>query len=172
MPMTESSQLLTPKQEAFAQQFVELGNAAAAYRKAYAVSATTKPSSIWVNASKLFASTKVAQRVTELQAENAQRHEITIDSVTEQLTKAYEMAIARRQPSAAVGACMALARLHGLFTSRVEVQARNYVISTEPEGGIVSEAPPHPMTDEEWEAKYGDPTSSSGSNPPSTLNAR
>ena len=47
--MIETNQRLTPKQKAFAQHFVELRNAAAAYRQAYSVSPTTKPTSIWVN---------------------------------------------------------------------------------------------------------------------------
>jgi len=56
---------LTPKQERFAQLYVELGNASDAYREAY--DSKAKPDSVHVNASKLLSDARVALRVQELQ---------------------------------------------------------------------------------------------------------
>ena len=61
------------------------------------------------------------------------------------------------QPSAAVGACMALARLLGLFVDRAEMKARNFVVCDTPAGLIVEVKPPKPMTAEQWQAEYGVP---------------
>ena len=56
---------LTPKQERFAQLYVELGNASDAYREAY--DSKAKPDSVHVNASKLLSDARVSLRVQELQ---------------------------------------------------------------------------------------------------------
>jgi len=55
---------LTPKQEKFANLYVELGNAAEAYRRAY--SSKAKPETLYPRASNLLASAKVSARVREL----------------------------------------------------------------------------------------------------------
>lgn len=55
---------LTPKQERFAQLYVELGTAAEAYRRAY--DSEGKPEGVQVSASRLLADPKVSLRVEEL----------------------------------------------------------------------------------------------------------
>ena len=55
---------LTPKQERFAQLYVEMGNASEAYRQAYDTSA--KAESVHVNASKQLSDAGVSLRVQEL----------------------------------------------------------------------------------------------------------
>src|SRR5690554_3012969 len=62
---------LIPKQEKFAQLYVELGNASEAYRQAY--DSKAKPESVHVAASKLLSDNKVALRVEELQDELAEK---------------------------------------------------------------------------------------------------
>lgn len=62
--------MLTPKQEEFAKAIVEGMNQADAYRSAYDTSRMTD-NSIYVNASKLMANTKVAQRIKELREQLA-----------------------------------------------------------------------------------------------------
>lgn len=62
---------LTPKQEKFAQLYVELGNASEAYRVAY--DSKAKPESVNVNASKLLADAKVSLRVQELRDDLEER---------------------------------------------------------------------------------------------------
>ena len=57
---------LTPKQEKFAQYIADGMSQADAYRTAYDVSASTKASTVQVNASKLMSDTNVSLRVEEL----------------------------------------------------------------------------------------------------------
>ena len=59
---------LTPKQEKFAQAYVQTGNASEAYRQAYDAS-RMKPESIKVNASKLLLNTNVALTVQSMREE-------------------------------------------------------------------------------------------------------
>jgi phage terminase small subunit len=68
----EQEHPLTPKQEAFALAYVETGNAAEAYRRAYDVKAATQHSSIYVAASRLLDNPKVMLRVEELQKQAAE----------------------------------------------------------------------------------------------------
>lgn len=58
---------LTDKQEAFAQAVVETGNRSLAYRRAYEVGVTTKPGTIWKNASDIAQIPHVGARIRELQ---------------------------------------------------------------------------------------------------------
>jgi hypothetical protein len=111
---------LTPKEEAFAQKFVELGNASEAYRIAYQVSEDTKQESVWSMASRLLSKHNVSQRVIELQDMHRERHEITIDSLTEELEIARKMAMDGNAASAAVSAIMGKAKLHGLLVVKNE----------------------------------------------------
>ena len=57
---------LTPKQEKFAQCVADGLSQADAYRKAFDVSPSTKPTTVQVNASKLMSDTNVSLRVDEL----------------------------------------------------------------------------------------------------------
>jgi phage terminase small subunit len=113
---------LTPKQEAFAQAYVETGNASEAYRRAYDAEGM-KPDVISVKASELLRNGKVAVRVEALQAKHAKRHDITIDALTEQLLEDRRLAYRVEQPGAAVSATMGLAKLHGLVVDRAKVDA-------------------------------------------------
>jgi len=72
---------LTPKQEAFANKYVECGNASQAYRFAYDVAETTKNESIHVRASELMADSKVAVRVKELQEMAQEANKITRQTI-------------------------------------------------------------------------------------------
>jgi phage terminase small subunit len=65
---------LTPKQEAFAQAVASGKSQADAYREAFNVKPNTKPETVWENASKLMADTKVSTRVAELREETAKLH--------------------------------------------------------------------------------------------------
>lgn len=57
--------VLTPQQEAFAQAYIELDNASAAYRRVYA-NKDTKRETIWSNASREIAHPDIARRIREL----------------------------------------------------------------------------------------------------------
>jgi len=110
---------LTPKQETFAQKWVELGNASEAYRQAFEV---TKENSEWVKveASRLLAAPNVALTVINLQEAHQQRHNVTVDSLTKELDEARLMATAEKQAAAMTGATMGKAKLHGLITDKNE----------------------------------------------------
>lgn len=113
---------LTPKQAAFALKYVECGNASEAYRHAYDVSETCKPETVWVEAHKVLANPNVAQRVIQLQEAHAKRHAVTVDSLTEELNKAQEIATQEGQAAAHVSATMGKAKLHGLAIDRSKVE--------------------------------------------------
>ncbi len=75
---------LTPKRIAFAEAFVELGNASAAYRRAYSV-ARMSPASINNEAHRLLRVPGIAAYVAGLQAAASRRNEITQDWLIERL---------------------------------------------------------------------------------------
>jgi phage terminase small subunit len=62
---------LTPKREAFVQDYIKSGNASAAYRRT--ISDKGKEASVNVNASRTLADAKVQLRIKELQAELAEK---------------------------------------------------------------------------------------------------
>lgn len=77
---------LTPKQEAFALRYVELGNASEAYRQSYdAQNMLTK--TVWEEASRTLADPKVSARVMELQDEHRARHGVTVDRILKEYAK-------------------------------------------------------------------------------------
>lgn len=106
---------LTPKQEAFCQAYIETGNASEAYRTAYAAD-KMKPETVHVKANELLRNGKVTVRVSELQGEIKQRHNVTVDSLLAELEEARQKALSAETPqsSAAVAATMGKAKLVGL----------------------------------------------------------
>ena len=110
---------LTPKQENFAQRFVELGNASEAYRRSYDAS-RMKPSTVNRKAVELLANGKITARVRELQAAARKRHDVTVDSLTRELDEDRALAHTAKQAGAAVSATMGKAKLHGLLTEKRE----------------------------------------------------
>lgn len=113
---------LTSKQAAFCRAYIENGgNASEAYRTAYDVSPDCKPNTVEKRACELLKHGKVSGRIAELQAEHAQRHEITIDSLVVELEAARLAAMANpRGISAAVSAIMGKAKLLGLIVDKNE----------------------------------------------------
>lgn len=77
------------------------------------------------NASQLAKSKKVQARLAELQAENAERVGVTVEGLTDQYQDAYKLAMATKQPAAAVSATTAIGKLHGLFSENVQVTGKN-----------------------------------------------
>ena len=69
---------LTPKQEKFANLYVELGNASEAYRQSYSCEKMSD-STIWENASRLTNDRKVSARIKQLQSETQKRADISKD---------------------------------------------------------------------------------------------
>lgn len=105
---------LTPKQERFAQVYVETGNASEAYRQAYNVREGTKESTINRKAKECYDNGKISARIEQLQSKHAKRHNITLDSLLADLEEDRQLARSLSQTSAAVTATMGKAKLLGL----------------------------------------------------------
>jgi len=115
---------LTPKQEKFAQKYIELGNAAEAYRIAYDAGGM-KPVTIRRKAAELLEHGNVSAHIARLRATHQERHLVTVDSITTELEEARRMALDTTQPSAAISASMGKAKLHGLIVDRNEVTGKD-----------------------------------------------
>lgn len=107
-------EVLTAKQEAFALAYVETGNAAEAYRRAYDVKAATLHSTIYSAASRLLADSKVCARVAELQDQAASLTLYTVKQAFEEYEAARQLALQEANPSAAVSAVNGKVKLFGL----------------------------------------------------------
>jgi phage terminase small subunit len=122
---------LTPKQEAFAQAYVEGGNAAAAYRQCYDVSPSAKPETVWSEASLLLGNPKVTARVLAIRDQMRIKHAVTIDSIHALAMAAYEKAMNEgKGASAAISAATLIAKLHGLITDRQEQKVTATISAT------------------------------------------
>ena len=133
---------LTQKQEDFCLAYVECGNASKAYRQVYDA-ANMKPETIHVKASELLSNGKVAVRIVELRQQSADRLDITVEKIAAQLSEDRQLAHEVKQAGAAVSASMGMAKLFGFLTDRHKVQSQIGYVSDEP------------LSDDEWEAKFG-----------------
>ena len=122
---------LTSKQETFALAYIETGNASEAYRRAYAAG-KMKPETVNRKAKELLDNGKITARVAELQAGHQERHDVTVDSLTEELEDARSLATKNEQPSAVVSAVMGKAKIHGMLTDKHEHSG--------PDGGPIDSA--------------------------------
>lgn len=113
-PMTAAKPELTAKQEAFCLAYVETGNAAEAYRRAYDVKAATQHSTIYVAASELMRNPKIRVRVAELQEQAASMSLYTVKAAFEEYEVARQLALQEANPSAAVSAVTGKVKLFGL----------------------------------------------------------
>lgn len=107
---------MTQKQEAFALAYVETGNAAEAYRRAYDVKAATLHSTIYSAASRLMSDPKIYARVLELQEQAAKLTLYTVRQAFEEYEEARALAMKAEvsNPSAAVAAVNGKVKLFGL----------------------------------------------------------
>jgi phage terminase small subunit len=115
---------LTPKQEAFSLAYIETGNASEAYRQAYNAE-NMKPETVNRNAKALLDNNKIATRVEELQAEHQERHNITVDGLTDGLQKVHDASYEAGQFTVARESLMNQARLHGLLVDKRELSGPN-----------------------------------------------
>lgn len=77
---------LTIKEEAFAHAYIELGDASAAYKKAYSAGKMSAHS-VHTEASRLLAKPKIAEKIAALRAEHRERHKVTVDRLIEEYAK-------------------------------------------------------------------------------------
>ena len=114
---------LTPKQESFAQKYIETGNASEAYRQAYDTE-NMKLETIHRNACALLDSSKVATRVEELQALAQERHAVTLDSLTKEYNEAKGVAYGLDQTGAAIQAINGKAKIHGFDRQVIDATSK------------------------------------------------
>ena len=117
---TTSNVPLTRKQEAFCHALLAMDSAASAYRATYSAG-SMRAGSVYVAASRLRGRAKITARLAELRAAETAKAAVTVWTVTEELRRAYDVAIAAGNASAAVSAAMAVARLHSLLPRRSAV---------------------------------------------------
>ncbi len=110
----------TPKQRKFAENYVEGGNACEAYRIAYDVE-NMKPATVRREAMRALSNPTIATYIRELQKTHRQRHDVTVDGLTDELEEARFAAMVFGVIGAAVTATMGKAKLHGLITDHVKV---------------------------------------------------
>ena len=63
----------------------------------------------------------IEARIEKLQARAAKRHDVSVDTITEELDENRRIAVEDRVPAAAVQATMGKAKLHGLLIDKKEV---------------------------------------------------
>lgn len=115
---------LTQAQENFARLYVELGNAAEAYRQAYPKSQKWKDSTLWPKASKLLAMDKVSTRVSIFRQQAAEKTSMTLESHLKELERLRNIAEEQGNISAAIQAETVRGKHSGVATaSKVEVSA-------------------------------------------------
>ena len=105
---------LTPKQEKFCQVRVETGNATEAYRQAYDCR-RMKPETINRKAKFLMDQGKIRARIDQLQEEHRKRHDITIDTLTNDFIEDRDGARGKGDFGTAVKATQEIGKLHGLY---------------------------------------------------------
>lgn len=103
---------MTPKQELFAQVYLETSNASEAYKRAY----NTQANANTVNrkASQLLKHPEVSTHIIELQNEQRKKHHLTLDDILQELEQSRLLALENIQCSAAISATMGKAKLLGL----------------------------------------------------------
>src|SRR5262245_26319832 len=111
---------LNARQEKFARLLAEGMPQSRAYVEA---GYEARGNSAEAHASALVRIGKVAFRLAELRAENANASKITVQSVTQMLIAAYELSMTERQGGAATQAAMGLAKPHGFLVDRQQIEA-------------------------------------------------
>lgn len=123
---------LTPKQEKFCLEFIQCGNAAEAYRRAYSAE-KMKPETVWNSAYKLMENGEVKARVQELRETAAQKAIVTLESHLADLARLRDLAEEDGQFSAAITAEISRGKAVGLYTERLKQEVSG------PNGGPVQE---------------------------------
>ena len=106
---------ITDKQENFIYAFLETGNAAESYRRAFNVDPEKATNSwIYVESSRLLASPNISLRINELREAVAKAHHYTLLDAADELEKARALAMEEKQSAAAVSAVSAKIKLYGM----------------------------------------------------------
>ena len=109
---------LTIKQENFCLAYIETGNASEAYRRSYS-SEKMKESSVNVNASKLLADAKIAQRLEELRKPAVEAAQLTLEQHLHDLKDLRDKAAGEGKYGPAIQAEIARGKASGLHVERI-----------------------------------------------------
>lgn len=109
--------MLTPKRELFAQKIVEGMSQADAYRSAYSCEKMSDKT-IWENASRLMADSKVLARVNELRKQISKESIMTAQKRLEWLSEVIRSE--DRMTSDKLRAVDIMNKMEGLYTTRIE----------------------------------------------------
>ena len=131
---------LTPKQERFCQKYIELGDATKAYYAAYDAK-SSKPITANRAAKELLDNPKIAARVRALRDMSQERHLVTVDSLTAELDQDRQLARELGQPSAAITAVMGKAKLHGIGSENLNLNAKIALTHEEALEQLADDAP-------------------------------
>ena len=148
--------LKNPKEELFAQAFVQTNSSSDAYRKAYNAE-NMAATSIHVEATRVKKRPSVSLRIKELQEEIKMQHNITVESLLQELEEARTVALTCETPqtSAAVSATMGKAKLTGLDKQVIELRG-NMMIETRSIASIFEGDPPEDAEDAEDAEEEGE----------------
>lgn len=124
---------LTVKQEKFCQVYIKTGNASEAYRQAYNAS-KMKEATVNNNAHKLLKNNEITTRLNELKNASVKRHNITIDTLINDLKDAKKVALEAQTPqvSAAISAIKEIARLAGFDKTTIDLISSDGSMSQQP----------------------------------------
>ncbi|MDR1378345.1 MAG: terminase small subunit [Synergistaceae bacterium] len=114
---------MTPKQEGFVRAYIELGDAAKAYRAAYNAE-RMKPATIWKRASELMSNGEVTGRIEELRQAAAESAKLTLKNHLDMLAELRDNARNLEQMGAAVSAEVSRGKAAGLYATRQEVTGK------------------------------------------------
>ena len=108
---------LTPKQEQFCQLYIELGNASEAYRQAYDADSMNE-NTVNRKAKEALDNGKITARLKQIRTHHQIRHNITVDSLLDELEEARLAAKGdegrRPQANVMIAATMGKAKILGL----------------------------------------------------------
>lgn len=110
---------LTPRQEKFCREYVRCGVAARAYLAAGYTASTRN--ALDASSSRALGYAKIKRRIEGLRQAMAKKHNVTLDTLADELDEARALALAATQPGAAVQATTVKAKLFGHLVDRKEV---------------------------------------------------
>lgn len=121
---------LTTKETAFVRRYMEIGNAAKAYRETYEVSPDALPQTSWSEGYRILGRPHVSAMVGKLQLEAAERTLVTVESITAEYNENRLAAAELDQPAAMNTATTGKAKLHGLLIDKQETEVTGNITFT------------------------------------------
>ena len=129
------SVILTPKQRKFCLKYVSNGNASLAYREVHDCSGSN-PSTVSRKAKVLLDNGTITPMVNELFELHQQRHQVTVDSLSNQLGEDRDFARQNGYSAVVVSATMGKALLFSLIRDRSEITNLHTVMLDENSGTL------------------------------------